>query len=287
MRIKRRRAVVLALATAGTLAAAGIALAAASSTVNFAFTCAGRTIPNKCPATTYTNGRLFFHAHTNYTGNPFASAVNRAQIFYDTDFQFRPGATPKCDPPSGDNVTMKQAMAACGPSLVGTGRAQVIGVHPLGGTILINGCVLAFNGTPVSAATGVGSNTASHPVIWLFVRAQLSDPSSIDCSSPATNENGNRSLRLRGIVHTKAEAPGAHPQFPPGTGTEQDLNNITSVVPGAATDIQGTFVKNTATNGYVRGRCSHSNHVWKVVTKFTYSDSTTQTVNSTRTCTVG
>jgi hypothetical protein len=288
MRIKWRPAVVLALAIAGALAAVSIALAAASSTVNFAFTCAGRTTPNKCPATTYTSGRLFVHTHTNYTGSPATSAVKRAQLFYDADFQFYPGATANCDPPGGTSVTMKQAIAACGSSLVGTGRAQALGTDPFTGErFTVNGCVLAFNGTPVNAATGVGSNTTLHPVVWLFIRVQISNPSSIDCSSPATNENGTYAFRLRGILHRKTETSGAHPQFPLGTGAEQDFNNITSVSPAPATDVQVTFVRNTATGGYVRGRCSHSNHVWRLTTKFTYNDGATQTVPSTRTCTVG
>jgi hypothetical protein len=279
MRIKKRPAVVLAMATAGALAVAGIALAAASSTVSFTFTCVGRTTPNRCPQTTYTNGRLFVHTHTDYTGNAFSSATKRAQLFYDNDFQFHPSVTPKCDPPSSG--TMKEAMAACGSSLVGTGRAQATGT----GTSTLNGCVLAFNGTAVSAPTGVGSNTTLHPVVWLFLRVQAANPSSIDCSSPATNENGNLTIRLKGIIHRKTEASGAHPQFPTGTGTEMDFNNIPTG--GPVTDVKVTFAKNTSTGGYVKGRCSHSNHVWRLITKFTYNDSTTQTVNSPRTCTVG
>jgi ABC-type transport system substrate-binding protein len=115
MRIKRRSAVVLALAAAGALVTAGVALAAASSTVTLNFT------PSNLPTTTFQSGKLGVHTHTNYTNpgnaNP-GGATQRAQLFFDDDFKINTGATPLCTPSGGD---MANAMSECGSSLIGMG----------------------------------------------------------------------------------------------------------------------------------------------------------------------
>src|SRR5262245_66561551 len=96
----RRPVVVLFLAAAGALVAAGIALASASSTSSFSMRCDGRAVPQNCPQNTYTKARLNIHTHTNYTnpGNPAGGKTKRIQIFFDNDFSFNPSATPRCDP---------------------------------------------------------------------------------------------------------------------------------------------------------------------------------------------
>src|SRR5262245_64641828 len=96
----RRPVVVLFLAAAGALVAAGIALASASSTSSFSMRCDGRAVAQKCPQNTYTKARLNIHTHTNYTNpgnsNP-GGATKRIQVFFDNDFRFDPSATPRCD----------------------------------------------------------------------------------------------------------------------------------------------------------------------------------------------
>ena len=100
-------AVVLALAAVGALAVTGIALAAAGSSVNFSFQ------PSN-PHGTLTSGRLAFGTHTNYSGY---SPTTRIQLRFDDDIQFNPNSFPKCDPADlSGNITMQQALQACGPA---------------------------------------------------------------------------------------------------------------------------------------------------------------------------
>ncbi len=89
MRSKRRVVVVLALAAAMSLAVAGIAYAAISSTVTFKFT------PTKVPKTTYKAGQINVHTHTNYS-DVSSQYTDRAQLYFDSDFKVNTSATPKC-----------------------------------------------------------------------------------------------------------------------------------------------------------------------------------------------
>src|SRR6266536_5632693 len=96
MRISRRFAAILALAAAGAVAVAGIALAAPdgnSSTVTMKFS------PNKVPKKKYKSGKIKVHTHTDYTspGNVGAGGfVKRAQIYFDDDIKLNTGSAPTC-----------------------------------------------------------------------------------------------------------------------------------------------------------------------------------------------
>ena len=87
MRSKRRVAAVLALAAAGSLAVAGIAYAAISSTVTFKFT------PSNVP-TTHLPERwaINVHTHTNYS-DVNSQYTDRAQLNFDNDFKVNTAAT--------------------------------------------------------------------------------------------------------------------------------------------------------------------------------------------------
>jgi len=258
MRIKRRSAVVLALAAAGALVTAGVALAAASSTVTLNFT------PSNLPTTTFQSGKLGVHTHTNYTNpgnaNP-GGATQRAQLFFDDDFKINTGATPLCTPSGGD---MANAMSECGSSLIGTGTAQA----SANGAFVINGCVLVFNGK---------KNAAGQNTVVLFTRVNVTNPSTMTCGSPATNHQGNTTIVLKGALKGNPSTLTADYVG----GRQLDLNNITSVAAFPLTDFNVSIQK----GNFIQARCHDGDHKLNLKTKFTYNDATTQTVNSSKACT--
>ena len=185
MRIRTRSVIVLALAFVGALALAGIALAAGNSTATFQFT------PDQVPKDSYAKGSLFVHTHTNYTGS--GTKTLRAQLNFDDDIKINAAGIPQCSTASvSGNITMKQAMAACANAKVGAGTAKANLTSPGD----IGGCVLAFNGKP----------SGGRPTLLLFTRLQV--PGTINCSSPATNQNGNGSILLQGVLRARAATSG-------------------------------------------------------------------------------
>jgi hypothetical protein len=263
-RVIYRSAFVLVAVAAVTMAVASSAFAAASSTVGFSFICSGRSLPNTCPQSTYTKGGLNIHTHTNYTnpGSADGGKTKRIQIFFDNDFRFNPGVTPRCDPSLLFNQNMASAMANCGSSLIGTGTGQAAT-----GTGTLNACMLVFNGT---------NDGNGDPRVILYFRAPISNPST-DCANPASNTLGSTTIVL----------PGSLRPVPIGDyGRELDIPNIHNVVLPVS-DLNFNIVKTTFSSGYVQARCGDANRVWNLTTRFTYNNNTTQTVNSTRTCRVG
>jgi len=254
MRSKRRVAVVLALAAALSLAVAGIAYAAISSTVTFKFT------PSTVPKTTYKAGQINVHTHTNYSDTA-SQYTSRAQLYFDSDFKVNVAAVGKCNPSSiSGNKTMAQAMAACGSKLIGKGTATAAA-----GANTVHACVLAFNGT----------GTGGH--VLLFTRANAAPPFTINCSNPSSNTSGNTTVLLDGALKPANKA---------GYGKLLDFQNINTASPLPLTDFNVTVGKPTvpAAGGWISAKCSHSPKKWKLQTKFTYS-SGTQTINSTpQTC---
>jgi hypothetical protein len=261
----RRPAVVLFLAAAGALTVAGIALAAASSTSSFSVRCDGRALPRKCPQSTYTKARLNIHTHTSYTnpGGPNGGKTKRIQMFFDNDFRFDPSVTPRCDPNLLFGRDMAGAMANCGASIIGSGTGQAVT-----SSTTIHACALLFNG--INDGNG-------DPQVDLYFR--LSTVSTISCADPVNNHEGNTTVVLLGTLRT----------VPIGDyRREIDIPNLSSV-PLPVSDLNLNFTTNSdgITSGYVRARCFDADRVWNVTTYFTYNDNSTQTVNSTRTCTVG
>src|SRR5262245_61797429 len=114
MRMKRRLMVVCALAATAALGAVGAAQAInANSTATIAVSptalgAAGKQV------------KLTIHTHTNYTVS--GTKTMRARLFFDKNITFKPTAVPTCPTASvSGNITMAQAMAACGTKLVGSG----------------------------------------------------------------------------------------------------------------------------------------------------------------------
>jgi hypothetical protein len=280
-RIKRRVAVCCALAMAVAVGAVGVAQAInANSTVSFNFT----KVPAGTIGTTLKQGKIFVHTHTNYSVS--GTKTTRARLYFDKNFSFSPGAVAKCPTASvSGNITMKQAMAACGGKLVGTGTAQANLASPGD----VHGCVLAFN-----AADGNPNVGGAQPGILLFTRLQV--PGSISCASPASNQNGNGSVLLQAPLATNPASTtpgGALPAAYYQGGKWLDFNNIPQTLP--LSDFQvttgkgapGTNLSGTKGN-YVRAKCTLRNgsKKWVMRTIFAYNSGSPnqQVVSSQHSC---
>jgi len=256
MRIRRRSAVIFALAAAGAIAVAGVAFAAPTSTFSFKFS------PATAPKTTFKAGSLFTNLTTHYTNpgnnNP-GGAVERTQIFLDKNFKINTGAAAKCSPSQLSGKTMKQAMAACGNAKVGSGTATA----SANGVFTIHGCVLLFNGQP----------QAGNPTLQVFTRVNASPPGNISCANPAGNSQGNATVLLNGVLK-----PAASPY-----GKVLDVNHITQ---SAAFPLE-VFKTTIKKGNYISARCNAADHLWRMKTTWTYNNNTKKTVSKTQPCTVG
>jgi hypothetical protein len=249
MRIKRRYAVPLALAAAGALAVSGIAMAASTSTFTFKFS------PVKVPKRTFKAGTLATNLQTSYTAP--VDPVERTQIWLDKNFKINPRAAAKCSSSQLSNKTMAQAIATCRRALVGKGRATARA--PFG---TVNACVLLFNGRPQN----------KKPTLKVFTRAQATPNSQISCKQPATNNQGNATVLLNGVLK------GASGQY----RKVLDVNKITQASPFPL------MVFNTAIGkgNYFAARCAAANKKWHMQVKWTYKSGATKRVHKTQTCRV-
>jgi hypothetical protein len=255
MRIKRRLAAILVLAVAGALSVAGIAFAAISSTSQLKFT------PSNVPTSTFQNGGLNLHTHTNYS-DPNTQFTDKAQLNFDNDIKVNTSAVGKCTKSSiAGTKTMAQAMAACGSKLIGTGTATA-----QAGANVVHACVLVFN----------GSGTGGH--VLLFTRANAAPPFTMTCSNPSSNTQGNTNVLLDGAYTTNPSSLGG--DF--SGGKQLLFSGIHAASPLPLTDFNVTVGKPTVGN-YVSARCHDGDHKWNLKTKFTYN-SGTQTVSSSQTC---
>jgi hypothetical protein len=252
MRIRRRSAVIFALAAVGVVAVASIAFAAPTSTFSF------KMSPANAPKTTYTNGSLFTDLKTTYTNpgnnNP-GGAVERTQIYLDKNWKINTSAAAKCSSSQLAGKTMKQAMAACGNALVGTGTATATA----NGLFEIHGCVLLFNGQPQSGL----------PTLKVFTRVQASNPSNITCGNPSTNTQGNATVLLNGVLKN-ATAP---------YGKVLDVDHITQAASFPLEEFKTTVHKGS----FIQAKCPTS--PWHMKTTWTYNNNTTKTISKTQACT--
>ena len=192
MRIRRRRAAIFAVAAIGALAAAGAAFAITNNTSSVNFKLSPNTGLSK---TTYKNGSLFVHTHTNFAhpGDKAAGGfVKDVKLYFDSDLKFNAGAAPVCNKNLA-NTTEKQAMALCGSSLVGKGTAQATSTA----NATIPGCVIAFNGP------------AGNPTIILHSRFVINPP----CPNPSTSTAGSVDAILTGTLR-----PGQQGRLRQGAG---------------------------------------------------------------------
>jgi hypothetical protein len=240
MRTKRRISAVLAVTAIGALAAVGIALAAdGTSTVSFKFT----KVPAGSLGKSFKSGKLNVHTHMTY--NKPNTDTKRAQLYFDNDLKFNTGAAPVCNKDlSGKN--MKEAMALCGSSLVGTGTATA-NVSTPGDT---HACVLGFNAK-------IGGKAG----IELLARAKLLG--TINCSNPKTNTNGDTTILLQAPFGANPDSLGA--DYKGGKWLDFDGSAIPSGTP--LSDFNVTIQKGS----YVQGKCGDSNKQLNMKTVFTYT----------------
>jgi hypothetical protein len=255
MRIRRRYAVVVALAAAGALAVSGMALGAATSTFSF------KVSPNKVPKKKYKPVALSTDLQTSYTNpgnsNP-GGAVERTKIFLDKNFKINPKAAKKCSANQLANQTMAGAMAACKKAKVGKGTAQATA----NGAFDINGCVLLFNGKP----------KGGNPTLQVFTRVQASNPSTISCQDPANNNQGNTTILLTGVLK---DASGKY-------GKVLDVNHITQAAAFPLTIFKTKIKK----GNYISARCKAKSKKWNMQTTWTYNDGTKHTEKANQKCKV-
>ena len=257
------------LAAAVALAVVGVAAAAPNG--NSSSLQGSGFQPLKLPKNTYKNGALIVHTHANYAqpGNvPQGGYTDHAQIYFDNDGKLNTSGVPKCDASKiSGNISMKDAMAACGNAKVGTGKAQALTVLPAGAKT-VQGCVLVFNGKP---------NASGQATDLIFTRFQVSVPSSINCANPATNQNGNVTVLLNGTVKPNPASLGADFKG----GKMLDVPNIPRTLP------LSDFLVTTQRGNYITARCHDANKQLNIKGKFTYSDGQSDTVSSAKPCTVG
>jgi hypothetical protein len=246
MRIKRRLMVVCALAATAALGAVSAAHAInANSTATIA-------VSPTNPGGSFKASKLTIHTHTNYTVN--GTKTTRARLYFDKNLQFNLASMPTCPTASvSGNVTMKQAMAACGTKLVGTGTAQANLTTPGD----VHGCVLVFNAQDANPTAG-----GNQPGILLFTRLQV--PGNISCASPATNQNGNGSVLLQAPLAgnpTSTTPGGALPASYYQGGKWLDFNNIPQTLPLSDFNVivgkgaPGTNLTGTKAN-YIKAKCT-------------------------------
>jgi len=256
MRIRRRYAVLIAVAAVAGVAIVGVALAATTSTFSF------KASPSTAPKNTYQAGSLFTDLETHYTnpGNAIpGGAVDRTQIYLDKNFKVSPGAASTCAANQLSNQTMKGAMAHCKNALVGSGKATATA----NGAFNINGCVLLFNGKPQSGK----------PTLQVFTRVQASNPSRITCTNPSANTQGNATILLSGV-------------YKPTTGQYSKILDVQHITQAATFPL--VSYKTTVKKGnYASARCAAADHLWHMKVVWTYNNGKTSSVSKTQQCTVG
>jgi hypothetical protein len=249
MRIRRRYIVALALAAAGALLVTGIAMAASSSTFTF------NAVPNKVPKKKFAAASLSTNLQTSYT-NP-VDPVQRTQIYLDKNFKINPKEAGTCSASQLSSKTMAQAMSACKKALVGKGTAQAQASF---GTV--QACVLLFNGKPQSG----------NPTLNVFTRAQATPNSHISCQNPSSNNQGNATVLLKGVLK---DASGKY-------GTVLDVNNITQSSPFPLTIFSTKIDKGK----YFAARCKAKNKTWNMQVTWTYKSGKKNTKQLTEKCKV-
>ena len=273
MRIKRRLAVVCALAAVTALGAVGVAQAIdANSTESFTVT------PKTALGSAGKPVKLNIHTHTNYTGS--GTKTDRTRLFFDKNIAFSQSVMPKCNASQlSGNITMAQAMAQCGTKLIGTGTAKANASAPQD----TQACVLAFNRNPNG--------------ILLFTRVFLTGQTA-NCATPASNGGGFTSILLQAPLATNPASTtpgGALAAAYYSGGKWLDFNNITSVASLPLSDFNvtvgkgapGTNLTGTKAN-YIKAKCTSraglgspaKKWVMRTIFKYTTGSPTEQVVNS-------
>jgi hypothetical protein len=276
MRIKRRSALVLALATAGALAAAGLAFANHTSNVSSLPTF--KFAPATAPKTTFVNGGLTVRWHINYahpSNRALGGSTKTVTLLFDNDFQFNLTGIPACTANFGYSTTIAQAWERCGP---GADTSPEVNAY-LSPPTAVSG--RASTAPPPNYDICVLAFKKSATQILLFGRITNIVNGTADCSTPATNTKGSNSGTLTGTL-SNLDAP--------DLGTKLTFPEVIPI-PLALDDVSFTLRR----GGLVKGRCFDTNKIWNLRGIFAYTDDPdeptppqpTDTVNKTQTCAVG
>jgi hypothetical protein len=273
MRIRKGSAVVLVLAMVASVAVAGIAVGGGGNSSSLQ---GSKFFPNTLPKDNFKSGRLHVHTHTDY-GQP-GNFTDRSQLYFDDDGRLKLAGIPKCDKSkiTGSDNDMADAMAACGPSKIGTGTARAL----VGGGTEVPACVLVFN----------GQSQNGKPTTLVYTRADTVPPLTITCGNPGSNHQGNATVVLEGLVKPNPSSLGADFTSPdhcsaPGArlGCQLDVDNIGAASPFPLTD----FKVDTQRGDLLSARCHDADHKLNFKGKFTYNNGPSDTVGTSQTCTVG
>jgi hypothetical protein len=275
MRIKRRPAVTLALASAAALAVGGIAFANHTSNVSslpeFKFT------PSTAPKTAFVNGQLLVHTHTTYAHphqRDLGGFTNRLTLHFDNDFQLNLTGIPSCTASFTDHTTIAQAWEQCGP---GADTAPEVNAY-LSPPTAVSGKASTAPPSNWGACVLVFKRSSSPDRLLLFFRLTGITNATVDCSSPATNASGSATGTLTATLGSSGIADfGKKLTIPFGN------------YPVSAYSVDD-FRVTLKRGGFVKGRCYDANKIWNVRGIFDYSAPSAQpadTVNKTQTCAVG
>lgn len=193
---------------------------------------------------------------------PVATLVN---LDFDNDFTFTTKGIPTCNPTALTGTTTAAAQAVCGPSQVGTGSANLVGI--VGPATAV---VSAFNGTPVNG----------QPQLLLHTRV----------GAPL-----NTTAILPGVL-TKSPVAGFGTRLvvtvPPLAGGYEALTDFVTTVDKrfkVKKKVNGKTKK--IKSGYVTAVCQDKNKTWDVQGLFNYSTfppaapaTTTSTPTATAAC---
>jgi hypothetical protein len=255
----------LALAAVVVVALAGIAVAAPDG--NKSSLTGSGIRPSTLPKNTYKAAALIVHTHATYKHPgvaPQGGFTDHAQLYFDNDGKLNPTGVPRCDKSKiSGNITIKQAMAACGTAKVGTGTAQAAF-----GSNVVRACVVVFNGKP---------NAQGQATDLIFSRFTVAVPSNPNCANPANNGGGNTTVLLDGTVKANPASLGTDFKG----GKMLDVPNIPRTLP--LTD----FFVTTQRGNYITARCHDANKQLNIKGKFTYSDGQSDTVGAATACKVG
>jgi hypothetical protein len=105
----------------------------------------------------------------------------------------------------------------------------------------------------------------------VFTRAQATPNSQISCAKPASNNQGNATVLLNGVLK---RATGLY-------GKVLDVNKITQSSPFPLT-VYATTIKK---GNYVSARCKAKNKTWDMQIKWTYKSGKSTTIHKTQKCT--
>jgi hypothetical protein len=267
MRNRKRHGVVLALAAVAALALVAVAVAAPDG--NSSSVTGSKISPSTLPKTTYKAATLTVHTHANYA-NPGSSTqggfTDHAQIYFDNDGKLNATGIPTCDKSKVSGTkSLKQAMAACGSSKVGSGTAAAYA-----GANQIHGCALVFNGK---------KNGSGQPTDLIFTRVNAAPPFTMSCANPASNQAGNTNVLLVGSIKPNPSSLGS--DF--AGGKMLDVPNIKAASPLPLIDFNVKVNKGK----YITARCHDANKQLNIKAKFTYTDGQSDSPSSTQTCKVG